>query len=256
MEPAVSTDHFLDHGIAVQQFAKSGHRSGLDAILLAATAPDSLAGRAADLGAGAGVVGLAVAHRCSKAQVDLFEIDPELSALSAASLALDHNSHLADRVSCVVGDVAQTADMLARAGCKPGSYDLVLANPPYNDATHRASPDPRRSSAHMATPATPETWIKAAAQMLAHRGNLALILRPENLQQWMQAAQQSLGGLVIMPLHPRDQKPASRVLIGATKNSKAALKILPPLILHEADGSNTPEAEEILRGRASIDLFS
>lgn len=256
MKPDVTTDHFLDHGIAVRQFAGSGHRSGLDAIMLAATAPTKFVGRAADLGAGAGVVGMAVAHRCASAQVDLFEIDPELSALSAESLALEHNGHLAGRISVQVGDIAAAADLLASAGQKAGSYDLVLANPPYNDDTHRQSPDARRAKAHMATPATPEVWVKAAAQMLAHRGHLALILRPENLQAWLQAAQHSLGGLVILPLHPRAHKPASRVLIGAAKNSRAALKMLPPLVLHEEDGSNTPQVEEILRGRAAIDLFS
>lgn len=256
MSPDVTNDHFLDHAIAVRQFAKSGHRAGLDAIMLAATAPKHLQGRVADLGAGAGVVGMAVAHRCPEAQVDLFEIDPQLSALSTESLTLEHNCHLTSRVSSHVGDVCAAADLLAAAGQRPGSYDLVLANPPYNDQTHRASPDPRRSSAHMATSTTPETWVKAAAQMLAHRGHLALILRPENLQAWLQAVQNSLGGLVVLPLHPQAQKPASRVLIGATKDSRAALKLLPPLVLHGADGANTARTEEILRGRAAIDLFS
>ena len=256
MKPDVTTDHFLDHGIAVLQYARRGHRSGLDAIMLAATVPDQLTGRVADLGAGAGVVGMAVAHRCTMAMVDLFEIDPELSALSSASLALDQNKHLADRVASHVGDVAAAADLLACAAQRPGAYEFVVANPPYNDDSHRASSDPRRASAHMAAPDTPTTWIKAAAHMLAHRGHLALILRPENLQQWLQAAQNSLGGLVVRPLHPGKDKPASRVLIGATKNSRAALKMLPPLVLHEADGSNTQHAEEILRGRAGIDLFS
>ncbi|MEP0942714.1 MAG: methyltransferase [Rhizobiaceae bacterium] len=256
MDPSVTTDHFLDHGIVVQQFAGSGHRSGLDAIMLAATVPKEIDGRVADIGAGAGVVGMAIAHRCLDAKVDLFEIDAGLSTLSSQSIGLPHNHHLAGRVASHMGDVAVAADLLATAGQKPGSYACIVANPPYNDKSHRTSPDPRKSAAHMAQPATAQTWVKAAAQMAAHRGLLALILRPENLQQWMAAAQKSFGGVVILPLHSRANKPASRVLIGATKNSRAALKLLPPLVLHNADGSNTPEAEDILRGRGSINLFS
>jgi tRNA1(Val) A37 N6-methylase TrmN6 len=256
MKPTGTRDYFLDHGIAVHQFAKSGHRSGLDAIVLAATVAEDACGPVADLGAGAGVVGMAVAHRCASTVVDLFEIDPELSALSAASVGLEHNSHLAGRVHSHCTDVAAPTDMLATAQQSPGAYAYVLANPPYNDDRHQKSPDPRRSSAHMAQSNTPQTWIKMAANLLAHRGHLALILRPENLQDWVPQAQKSIGGVVILPLYPRADKSASRVLIGATKNSRAALKILPPLILHQADGSNTPAAEDILRGRASIDLFS
>ena len=255
MEPAVTTDHFLDHGIAVQQFAKSGHRSGLDAIMLAATVPGDVSGRVADLGAGAGVVGMAVAHRCATAEVDLFEIDPDLSTQSGASLALAHNQHLAGRLRNFCDDVAAPTDLLTAANQKPGSYVCIVANPPYNDENHRQSPDPRRSSAHMAQRSTPQIWVKTAAQLAAHRGNLALILRPENLQDWLQVVQKSFGGVVILPLHPRAEKAASRVLIGATKNSRAALKMLPPLILHAADGSYTLEAEDILRGRRAIDLF-
>ena len=42
-----------------------GHRSGMDAMMLAAAVPSSFAGRLADLGAGAGAAGLAVASRCT-----------------------------------------------------------------------------------------------------------------------------------------------------------------------------------------------
>ena len=256
MDPAVTLDYFLDRAIAVQQFANSGHRSGLDAIMLAATVPQDLSGRVADFGAGAGVVGLSVAHRCVGSTIDLFETDHELSELSASSLTLPQNQHLAGRVSSHVADVTNPSTMLAAVDQKPGSYVCVVANPPYNDGSHRLSPDPRRSAAHMAKRTTAETWVKTAAQLAAHRGHLAVILRPENLQDWLAPAQKSFGGVVILALHTRSEKAASRILIGATKGSRAALKILPPLVLHQSDGTNTQRAEDILRGRGSIDLFA
>ena len=78
MNQPISLDHFLDRGFAVRQFRNSGHRSGMDAVLLAATVPGDQKGYVADLGAGVGVVGMAVAHRCPWAGVDLFELDQDL----------------------------------------------------------------------------------------------------------------------------------------------------------------------------------
>ncbi len=49
-----------------------GHRSGMDAMLLAALVADERPIRVADLGAGAGAAGLAVASRLPKAEIVLF----------------------------------------------------------------------------------------------------------------------------------------------------------------------------------------
>ena len=67
---------------------KNGHRAGLDAMLLAASAPKDFSGRLADLGAGAGAAGLAVAARCPQANIVLVEREDEM--LHHAQLTLAH----------------------------------------------------------------------------------------------------------------------------------------------------------------------
>ena len=53
---------------------------------------------------------------------------------------------------CIVLDVTAAADAFAAAGLAPDSVDVVLMNPPFNDAArHRASPDKARGIAHVAT---------------------------------------------------------------------------------------------------------
>ncbi|MEP4293051.1 MAG: methyltransferase, partial [Rhizobiaceae bacterium] len=141
MATSITTDYFLDSAIAVQQMKGAGHRSGLDAIMLAATPPQDLQGQVADLGAGAGVVGLAAAHRCRHSRVDLFEINPQLTELSNQSLQLEQNRHLAGRVTGYCADITQSGEPLASSGGQPGSYAAILCNPPYNDNSHQASPD-------------------------------------------------------------------------------------------------------------------
>lgn len=256
MSVTITTDDFLDHAIAVHQFKSGGHRSGLDAILLAATVPEQTRGRVADLGAGAGVVGMAVAHRCPEVTVDLFEIDPDLVSLARKSIQMDRNSHLAGRVCSTCADVGETAALLGTNGALQGDFQYVVSNPPFNDQHHRPSPNDRRSLAHSAAADDPEKWLKAASVLLPPRGCMVFIVRPSNLQDYLAVLPRWFGGVCIKPIHATAQKSANRVLIGARKASRAATQILPPLIVHGADGDFTPEADAILRGRAAIALVS
>lgn len=256
MTSSTSEDEFLDHSIAVLQFKRSGHRSGLDAILLAASVPEQSSGRIADLGAGAGVVGMAIAHRCPNVSVDLYEIDQALADLSSQSLQLDQNQHLLGRVESLCADVRAAASLLTAAQHQQGGYSFVVANPPFNDSSHRRSPDDRKSLAHSSPAAEPEKWLKTAATLLQNRGGVMMIVRPENLVDYLTALTPWFGGVCIKPIHTADHKPANRVLIAARKASRSKTQLLPPLIVHKADGTFTDEAEEILRGRAGITLLA
>src|ERR1700691_4020026 len=81
---------------------RRGHRFGHDAILLAAATPARDRDRVADLGAGVGAAGLALASRVPGARVTLVEIEPALAALAAENA---ERNGLADRVNAVALDV-------------------------------------------------------------------------------------------------------------------------------------------------------
>ena len=71
----------------------------------------------------------------------------------------------------VVLDVTSPAEAFAARGPAPDSVDVVLMNPPFNDAArHRASPDKSRASAHVADAATLESWVHAARRILKSGG--------------------------------------------------------------------------------------
>ncbi|MGI9365548.1 MAG: tRNA1(Val) (adenine(37)-N6)-methyltransferase [Rhizobiaceae bacterium] len=251
-----SLDYFLDHGFAAFQLKNEGHRSGLDAIFLAATLDAESAGQIADFGAGAGVVGLAVAHRCPKTIVDLYEIDSELSALTAQSLNLDENNRLGEQVRNLCCDVGDAARMLDLAGLQQGSYDYVLANPPFNDSGHRISPDQRRAGAHMISGIDMNQWVRSAHRLLRHRGRFNLIIRPSNLDDYLSALRGRFGGVDVLPLHSKKSAPANRLLVGAKKGSKAPMQILPSFTIHRSDGSFTHAAKAILKGQETVGLLA
>jgi tRNA1(Val) A37 N6-methylase TrmN6 len=231
---------------------RTGHRFGHDAILLAAATPARAGGRAADLGAGVGAAGLALAARVPGVRVTLVEINPGLAALAAENAA---RNGLADRVDAIAHDATDVGS-LAGAGLQRESYDVVLMNPPFNDPErHRASPDSSRSTAHGMPPNALARWIDAAAWLLRPDGTLTVIFRADGAGLLLAALERDFGAVALLPVHPKPGANAIRVIVGAVKASRAPLAIRPGLVLTEQDGKPTPEAEAVLRHGAAVPLF-
>ena len=62
------------------------------------------------------------------------------------------------------------------------------------------------------------------------------------------------GDVTILPLWPRAGEQARRVIIRARKGVASPARLLPGLVLHDAEGHFTPEAERILRDGAALPL--
>src|SRR5260370_20743297 len=122
MSEAIDTtaDGFLGGQLRLRQ-AKSGHRAGHDAMLLAAATPARPGNRVVEFGAGVGAAGLALARRVGAIGLVLVEIDPQLAALARENAA--RNAIAAD---VIVLDVTTPADAFAAHGLKPDSVDGVL----------------------------------------------------------------------------------------------------------------------------------
>ncbi len=245
----ISEDAFLGGRLRLRQ-PMSGHRAGHDAVLLAAATPARPRDRVVDFGAGVGAAGLAVATRAAGVDLLMVERDESLANLARANADLNG---IAAQV-CIL-DIAAGANAFAAAGLNPDSVDVVLMNPPFNDpARHRSSPDDVRRAAHMAEPATLETWIHAARRVLKSGGVLSLIWRGDALAEVLSALERGFGGVAIRPVHPDAGKPAIRVLVRAIKGSRAPLQLCPGLMLNDKSGQPTQEAQDILAGVRVIAL--
>lgn len=241
--PATSTDRVLGGRLTLRQ-PVAGHRVGHDALLLAAFAPADRR-RAVDLGAGVGSAGLAFLTRIDAARATLVELAPDLAALATENAALNGLSARADVVTADVRDLGRPSVPPLPA---PGAADLVLCNPPFNaNARHRTSPDADRARAHMADDVLLDDWVRAADRCLAARGVLCLIHRPEALVEILAALAGRFGAAQILPVHPRADRPAVRLLVRAVKGRRAAPAVLPGLVLAEPDGTPTPAADRVLR---------
>ena len=233
---------------------KRGHRFGHDAILLAAACPACRGDHALDLGAGVGAAGLALAKRVAGISVTLVEIDPQLSALAQANA--DRNGFSAS-IRTVRLDVTGSRRAFAKAELVPGSAMHVLMNPPFHDEiSHQASPDPERALAHVESSTTLAAWVTTAAWMLRPRGTLTLIWRADGLLDVLSALAKAFGGTAVLPVHGKPGRSAIRILLRAVKGSRAPLELVPGLVLNDALGRPTPEAQAVLRDGAPLSLAS
>lgn len=230
---------------------RRGHRVGHDAILLAAATGGGYGERAVEFGAGVGAAGLAVASRNPGMRLTLVEIDPALCALARENVELNR---FADRITVLARDVTRP-DFFGVDALPAGAADRVLMNPPFNDpARQNVSPDPSRALAHAAPADALPHWLASAERALKPNGVLTLIWRADGLAQVLDALARDFGGVTVLPIHPKPNAPAIRVLIRAGKGVRGPLAMLPGLELNDASGRPSAAAEEILRGGALLPL--
>jgi tRNA1(Val) A37 N6-methylase TrmN6 len=228
-----------------------GHRFGHDAILLAAATAAQSGERAIELGAGVGAAGLALAHRIAGLDVTLAEIDPALTELARENAM---RNGLGDRVRAVCLDVAVPEGAFAAAGVMPASADRVLMNPPFN-APQNPSPDRGRRLARTASDDTLAQWLATAARLLRASGVVTLIWRADGLDDVLTALAQNFGASTVLPIHPKPDAAAIRVIASAVKDRAGPLSLLPGLVLADANGKPTAQAETILRDGAALPLI-
>ncbi len=236
---------FLGGKIRLAQ-ARTGHRAGTDAILLAALVAQHDAGHLIDAGAGTGAAGLCVAARYPEAILRLVEIDADQCALAQDNIA---ENRLSSRVSVVEADLFGSFAERQGLGLTQEDASCVITNPPFLDPTRdRTTPDPDKARAHVMPEGGLALWLKSCRAMLAPQGRLHLIHRADRLTEVLEALSIGFGALAIRPVHPRKDENASRILVSAVKGSRAPLTIQPGFVLHDADGRFTPEADAIHRG--------
>ena len=245
----MSITDFFGQQIRLAQ-SDTGHRAGTDAILLASLVEASEAGLVVDAGAASGAAGLCVARRLSSSHVRLIEIDQSQIALAKQNIEMNG---FTDRVEVLYGDFLGAFEEREKQSLTKEEADCVITNPPYLDAAaHRASPDQDKSRAHMMPQEGLTFWLKSCAAMLKPKGRLHMIHRTDQLSEILSALPKNFGAIRIIPIHPHEDQPATRLLVSATKNSRAPLTLASGFILHEANGQFTKKAKALHEGQCGF----
>ncbi len=236
------------------QPSERGNRSGMDALLLAAALPEDCSGTLADLGAGAGVAGLAALNLNRDLDLLAVEINPEMADLARKTLQCSSNSKFLGRAKVIEHDVTSSGVDRLKAGLAPDSVHHVIMNPPYNSSHDRAPKDSLKAQAFMMGDGGIDAWFRTAAAILRPGGTIAIIYRTKNLGEVLACSQGRFGGLEIMPIHSRADEAAKRVLVRGTRGSRAPMAIVPGFVVHNMDGTFTDEADAIFKGKFHLNF--
>lgn len=236
-----TADRFLNGRITVRQFV-NGFRAGLDAVMLAAAVPARAGDEILELGSGAGTASLCLAARVAGTTLVGAEIDSGLVGLSNANATANG---FGDRAVFVPVDALDLPADMRR------DYDHVMCNPPYHGSDGMRPADAGRAEA-LHDDGRLGDWLKAGVKRAAPGGTFTAILRADRLGEALAVLPAT--GVKVFPLHPRAGEAAKRLIVQATKASRAPLAMLHGLVLHQADGSYTAEANAVLRGGQGIAL--
>lgn len=208
---------------------ESGFRFSVDALLLAAFAGRGGAdGLILDLGAGCGVVGLALALGCPEICVAGLDRDAEI---------LVHARKNARRLGLEERFMPFLADVAAPGGLRAECADMVVCNPPYRrEGAGRMCVRASRNPARFETHAGLEDFLRAGAFFVKNKKSCAFIYLAERVDDLLAGlCAVRLRPREMLFIHPRPGRPARLVLVRAVKNGGAGLNVLPPLFLHEEE---------------------
>ena len=221
-------------------FAQAEHfRMGTDCVLLPDFAALGSAKRGIDLGCASGALALLLLSRSERLHMTGLEILPEAAELAKKNMAVNG---LEERSEMLCGDIRKHRELF-----RTGSFDLVISNPPYFPVgSGLSSPDGERAGAREEASCTLDELCAAAAFLLRTGGSFAMVYRPERLADAICSLRAH--GLEAKRLrfvsHRIDSAP-SLVLIESRRGGKPGIKIEPPLILTNSDGTETDEIKII-----------
>ncbi|MFZ2225244.1 MAG: methyltransferase [Candidatus Deferrimicrobium sp.] len=219
-----------------------GYRFSIDSVILAGFAAPFCRGTVLDLGTGCGVL-LLLLSRLSPGFASGTGVDLQEELLDFARGNF-HDNGQDGRLIAVPGDFREDIP-----GVEPGSFDLVVSNPPYGRAGHgRRNPDSGKEAArHEVTCTLPELFA-AASRFLSANGRFAFILPHLRISEIEPcAAKEGLRVELLRAVHPRGEAPPSRMLCCTVRGGKGTPRLLRPLFLHGATEGYCPEVERICR---------
>lgn len=223
-----------------QPAAGCGPRVNVDTVLLAHYARFPARARVLEMGCAHGAISLILARRRANGRprppkIDAFDLNPGLVEMAGDNARLNG---LGEFVDFFVSDLREH-----RKNFRSESYDVVIMNPPYDEAGRsRPNENAAMAAAMHGECCTLLEVVSAGKYLLKNGGRLFLVVRAKRLGELF--AIQSV--LNVKPkrvrmVHPKPGREASVALVESVRASGDGIKVEPPLFICGEDGAYTPE---------------
>ena len=194
--------------------------------------------RVCDLGAGIGLLGLLLLARQQELHITNIDIDSAACALAEENAAVNG---LEDRVAVLRADLRDRTALP-----KAGSFDLCVANPPYFPPHTGRVAEGSRGVQRAELQCTMDELCAAAAYLLRSGGRLYLIHRAERTAELTDILRRHrLEPKELRFVQKDSRTPPRLVLLGCRRDGRTGLTVQPPLLLQNADGTETEELRRI-----------
>ena len=217
---------------------------GVDAVLLADFAAQGAKKRRhcriMDLGTGTGIVPLILSHKTQASYIGGLEVQWNSFELLKKNIA--HN-RLSGRLTAFQGDVSSFSAEEELAA----TFDVVTTNPPYfAGGGGIESSNPAKSIARHEITGSLDDFLRLASKLLKDRGDFYMVHRPSRLVDIMTACRKHrLEPKELRFVSGKPMEKPNILLVHCVKYGNPELKILPPLAVHNEDGSYTNEILKI-----------
>ncbi len=164
------------------------------------------------------------------------EIQKEIYDLAMQSVEINN---LQDRISLINMDARNITSEF-----NTDSFDLITCNPPYFKYVESSNINNNsvKSIARHEISITLEDIIKIGRKLLKNNGSLVIVHRTDRISEIIKLMEDNnLAPKRMRFIYPKTGENSNLVLIDARKNGNVGLKVLPPLICHNEDGSYTEE---------------
>ena len=237
---ARTLDVLFEGALRIYQPA-GGYRFSIDSILLAHQVRPKAGEVVLDLGTGCGIVPLLLCYRHRRITVWAVEIQALLADLARRNV---ESNRLQDRIFVLNADLRELGGQHL-----PELYDLIVTNPPYRrQNSGRLNPNRQRALARHEVTVKLRDILAVVRRRLRAGGCFTAIYTAErtlDILAGMQAA--GIEPKRLRMVHTKPGASAKRVIVEGIKGAQGGMKVAPPLIVHEADGSFSDEVAAMLR---------
>ncbi len=134
-------------------------------------------------------------------------------------------------------------------------FDVITCNPPYFrvDENSNVNDNMIKRIARHEVMLSLEDVIVASRKLLKNGGKLALVHRPDRFMEILMLLKKyNLEPKRVQFVYPKRDAESNILLIEAVKNGKAGLKVLPPLVVHNDDGSYSDVVRKMYGGDVDV----
>lgn len=191
-----------------------------------------------DIGCGNLPVSLILTTK-TDASITAVEIQKDVYDIALKNLELNNKKNQINIINADIRDLYKNFET--------EYYDVIVCNPPF----FKVSKDSHLNKNDYKTIARHEVFLNLddlfliSKKILKNNGVISIVHRPERLLDIIYAMRKyNIMPKKIQFVYPKKDKEANILLIEGTKNGNSGMKILPPLFVHNEDGTYTDEVKK------------